>query len=211
MNSLYNNNKILKSDNTEKETLEKLAKSNKSFWKVSQSRKGRSIEKFYTSYIEGEIVEAKTQDKLLSFVEEENLAMCFMYGDTLTKFDFSLENPKFIEIKDTEYHYIGGGLGEYEAAKLLVDKNYSLKDIDTIVFLIKIAKSNDLRILLNPKYRILGRAFLTQLQSYGYIKSLKFICWLHTKYDCDSIDGLNKMKDNIRSLAENFKKKYKIR
>ncbi|MDE6389613.1 MAG: hypothetical protein K2L82_17690 [Lachnospiraceae bacterium] len=74
-------------------TLAKLAEEGKqSYWKFSQSEKGRSAEAHYIEYVEGEITIAKDRDKLLSFVNELNIVKCYMYGDLLTKFVFDNRN-----------------------------------------------------------------------------------------------------------------------
>ncbi len=76
-------------------TLGKLAEEEKhTYWKFSQSEKGRSIEAPYIEYIEGEIAIARDKDKLLSFVNEQNIVECYMYGDILT----DNTNKKFKEI-----------------------------------------------------------------------------------------------------------------
>ena len=85
----------------EPKTLGDLARSGHLFFRFSQSHPGRSVEKVYTKYIPGEIAEAKDEDKYLSFVTEETIAVCFMYGDMLTslKFDINDENRKIADIK----------------------------------------------------------------------------------------------------------------
>lgn len=114
-------------------TLGDLANSGHLFFRFSQSQPGRSIEKVYAEYIPGKITEAKDDEKLLSFVTEETIAICFMYGDTLTSLKFDLNDDEFKKIADTSFNYIGNSLGEYESKYLLVDNNYSLEDVNTIV------------------------------------------------------------------------------
>ena len=113
-------------------TLSKLAEEGKhTYWKFSQSEKGRSVEAHYIEYEEGEIAIAKDRDKLLSFVNELNIVRCYMYGDLLTKFVFDNANEKFKEIGKCQVRSLGG-LGEYESKKLLTEKTYSLGEIETI-------------------------------------------------------------------------------
>lgn len=125
----------------EPKTLGDLAKSGHLFFRFSQSQPGRSVEKVYTKYVPGEIAEAKDEDKYLSFVTEETIAVCFMYGDMLTSLRFDINDEKFKQIADTPFKYIGGALGEYESKYLLVDNNYSLEDITTIIMLFDYVKS----------------------------------------------------------------------
>ena len=114
-------------------TLGDLANSGHSFFRFSQSQPGRSVEKVYAEYIPGKITEAKDDEKLLSFVTEETIAICFMYGDTLTSLKFDPNDKEFQKIANTPFKCIGHSLGEYESKYLLVDNNYSLEDVNTIV------------------------------------------------------------------------------
>ncbi len=41
------------------------------------------------------------KDKLLSFVNEQNIVKCYMYGDILTKFNLDNTNKKFKEIRNS--------------------------------------------------------------------------------------------------------------
>lgn len=55
-------------------TLAKLAEEGQhTYWKFSQSEKGRSVEDCYIEYIAGEVTTAQDSDKLLSFVNELNI------------------------------------------------------------------------------------------------------------------------------------------
>lgn len=110
------------------------------YWKFSQSEKGRSVEKHYIEYEEGKITIAKDRDKLLSFVNELNIVKCYMYGDLLTKFAFDNTNEKFKEIGECQVTYLGG-LGEYESKNLLTEKTYSLGEIRTIKKIIQFCNS----------------------------------------------------------------------
>lgn len=114
-------------------TLGDLANSGHLFFRFSQSQLGRSVEKVYAEYIPGKITEAKDDEKLLSFVTEETIAICFMYGDTLTSLNFDPNDKEFQKIADTPFKRIGHSLGEYESKYLLVANNYSLEDVNTIV------------------------------------------------------------------------------
>lgn len=103
------NEKVQNIDITHEEprTLGDLAKSGHSFFRFSQSQPGRSLERVYAEYIPGKITEATDKDKYLSFVTEETIAMCFMYGDMLTSLKFDLNDEEFKKIADTPFKYIG--------------------------------------------------------------------------------------------------------
>ena len=75
----------------ERLTLQDLSKSRKTFWRFSQSKEGRSQESFFAEYWPGHITVVETGEKL-SFVSEDTIALCFMYGDKLTKLDFDISN-----------------------------------------------------------------------------------------------------------------------
>lgn len=53
-------------------------------------------------------------------------------GNSLEAQEFDLDDEEFMKIANTPFKYIGA-LGEYESKYLLVDKNYSLEDVNTIV------------------------------------------------------------------------------
>lgn len=76
-------------------TLGDLAKTDHLFYRFSQSSPGRSEEKVFAQYIPGQITEAKDNEKYLSFVTEETIASCFMYGDMITRLNFNLDDEAF--------------------------------------------------------------------------------------------------------------------
>ena len=43
------------------------------------------------------------KDKYLSFVTEETIAVCFMYGDMLTSLRFDINDEKFKQIAERAY------------------------------------------------------------------------------------------------------------
>ena len=100
-------------------TLVELALKGDTYWRFSQSVRGRSVEKCFIDYKEGSVVVAEDADKYLSFVPSSHIALCSMYGDTLTKLNFNLENPLFDSIKNEKYRFINSVLMEYDAKKLL--------------------------------------------------------------------------------------------
>lgn len=80
------------------------------------------MENHFINYIEGTIVTAEDCSKYLSFVPQSHIALCSMYGDTLTKFNFDLNSPLFNEIKDEQYKFYNSTLMEYDARRLVVEK-----------------------------------------------------------------------------------------
>ncbi len=114
------------------------------YWKFSQSQKGRSIESVYAKYVPGKITIAEDNDKLLSFVNESNIVKCYMYGDLLTKFVFDTSNQEFDMIKNSKVRYLGGALDEYESERLLVEKCYSLEKVETIRKIFKLCNSQEI-------------------------------------------------------------------
>lgn len=122
-------------------TLGDLAKTDHLFYRFSQSYPRRSEEKVFAQYIPGQITEAKDNEKYLSFVTEETIASCFMYGDMITRLNFNLDDEAFKKIANTPIKYIGNALGEYESKYLLVEQNYSLRDITTIEMLFKLVQN----------------------------------------------------------------------
>lgn len=193
-----------KGNETEETILKSLANDGHTYWKFSQSQKGRSIEPVYIEYTPGKIVVAKDDDKFLSFVNEDNIARCYMYGDQLTKFTFDMGDAKFQTISDEKYIYRGGGLGEYESRRLLTEENYSLNDINTIIMLIKmIKKPMDFFSFYKSS---IGANLKERLKSYGYNESVDFLEYIENNYVCDSIDEIRKILSSIDSIADDFRK-----
>ena len=123
-----------------KETaLADLAKRDNTYWKFSQSKKGNSIEPQFAEYIPGEYTFAADKDKKLSFVSNETIALCSMYGDVLTKLVFDTEDKRFEKIMHTSFKEIGGGLGEFESECLLTETNYLIMDVATIKLIFSMA------------------------------------------------------------------------
>lgn len=81
----------------EKLTLQDLAKLGKTYWRFSQSEKGRSQESCFAEYLPGHITVAETGEKL-SFVSEDTIALCFMYGDKLTKLNLIFQTKIFKQL-----------------------------------------------------------------------------------------------------------------
>lgn len=180
-------------------TLGDLARSGHSFFRFSQSQPGRSFEKVYAEYIPGKITEAKDEDKLLSFVTEETIAVCFMYGDTLTSLKFDLNDEEFKKIADTPFKYLGHSLGEYESKYLLVDNNYSLADVGTIVKLFDYVTSTR---QLGVIFKFPCGSLDERLHNFGYYESEKLVKYIKQKFEED----INISPDKIRELIKQYLK-----
>ena len=181
----------------EPKTLGDLARSGHLFFRFSQSHPGRSVEKVYTKYIPGEIAEAKDEDKYLSFVTEETIAVCFMYGDMLTRLKFDINDEKFKQIADTPFKYLGGALGEYESKYLLVDNNYSLEDINTIIMLFEHVKSK------RQLSTIFGFSFGSleqRLHDFQYYESENLVKYLRGEFE----KNIHISPEEIRKLIKKY-------
>ena len=183
-------------------TLGKLAGEGKhTYWKFSQSEKGRSIEAPYIEYIEGEVTVAKNKDKLLSFVNELNIVKCYMYGDFLTKFVFDNENIKFKEINSSQVKYLGV-LGEYECDKLLTEKKYSLGEIETIKKIIEFCNSKgDLNYIF---YGIFKRNLEFYLRKNEFWETAELMKYLKENYDNQKLISFSECKNHLLELINDF-------
>lgn len=196
---IIKNNKVNYTENENKNpvTLGDLAKSGHSFFRFSQSQKGRSVEKVFTEYIPGKITEAKDEDKYLSFVTEETIATCFMYGDMLTSLKFDLNDEEFIKIADTPFKYIGGALGEYECKYLLVDNNYSLEDVNTIVKLFDYVTSTTQLITI---FMFSFGSLEQRLHNFQYYESEKLVKYLREEFE----KNIYISPEDIRELIKEY-------
>jgi len=165
-------------------TLDFMARRPHTYWRFSQSEPGKSKEDVYAKYSPGEVTYAEDAEKWLSFVDEEHIATCFMYGDVLTKLCFDLNNAEFAEISGCEVKITGNNtMGEYEATALLVEENYSLADISTIRLLFSMVIEN--RQLLNLFYFNGTDSLDARLSSYGFHESADLVRYLKTKFDAN--------------------------
>jgi hypothetical protein len=186
------------------DTLAGLVDDGHTYWKFSQSQKGRSIESVYAQYEPGMITIAKDEDKLLSFVNETSVIKCYIYGDTLTKFAMDDQNPLFKIIEDEKVRYIGGGLGEYECKKLLTEKYYSLEDIETIRMLFQMAKnSSDIHIIFQG---LLGKNLESYLRVYKFENSANLLKFISENYYFKDINNSYAISENIDFIIEEFEK-----
>lgn len=182
---------------TDMKTLGDLANSGHLFFRFSQSQPGRSIEKAYAEYVPGKITEAKDDEKLLSFVTEETIAICFMYGDTLTSLKFDPRDEEFQKIADTPFKYIGHSLGEYESKYLLVDNNYSLEDVNTISKLFDYVTGT--KQLIHIFYFPFG-SLDERLHNLKFYKSEKLVQYLKNEFEKNH----NITSEEIRKLIKQY-------
>lgn len=126
----------------DKVTLKDFAKTGLTFWRFSQSEPGRSVEPYFGQYIPGVISTAKDSEKKLSFVDEEHIGKCIVYGDMLTRLNFDLNDKNFQVIGNCEIKRNGNSFNEYECEKLLPAENYSLEELSTLKKVIQMAKSH---------------------------------------------------------------------
>ncbi len=199
--------KIINMGTKEKLTLEKLADSvEHTYWKFSQSQRGRSIESVYAKYIPGEVTIAEDRDKLLSFVNEANIIKCYMYGDLLTKFVFDTSNRDFEIIKNCQVKYLGG-LGEYECKKLLTEACYSLEQIETIRKIFELCNSQtDFNMIF---YGVLGKNMEFFLRKYKFINSAEVLKVLYEKYQTLKLKGFKEVKKEMLKIIDTFESSRK--
>ena len=125
----------------DKVTLKDLAKTGLAFWRFSQSEPGRSAEPYFEHYVPGVISIAKDSEKKLSFVDEEHLSVCIVYGDMLTRLNFDLNDKNFQTIENCEVKRVGNRLNEFECEKLLPAENFSLEELSTLKMILQTIKS----------------------------------------------------------------------
>ena len=181
-------------------TLGKLAEEGQyTYWKFSQSEKGRSAEEYYIEYAEGKVTMAKDGEKLLSFVNELNIIKCYMYGDILTKFVFDNANEKFKEIENCHVRYLGG-LGEYESKKLLTEKNYSLGEIGTIRKIIQFCNSKgDLNYIFCGVY---GGNLEAYLRKNRFVETAALMEYLNEIYCKNKLLNFVECKESILEVIK---------
>lgn len=183
----------------ERLTLQDLSKSRKTFWRFSQSKEGRSQESFFAEYWPGHITVVETGEKL-SFVSEDTIALCFMYGDKLTKLDFDISNKEFQTISDCEVEYVGLVLGEYRSEKLLTEEEYSLEDLDTIKLMFSMVKGDwQIPRILNYM-NCDGDGFAEFLKKFGFDESASMVNFLKKEFE----KNIYISKKEIMNLIEKY-------
>lgn len=183
----------------EKLTLQDLSKSGKTYWRFSQSEKGRSQESCFAEYLPGHITVAETGEKL-SFVSEDTIALCFMYGDKLTKLNFDISNKDFQTISDYEVEYIGLVFGEYRSEKLLTEEEYSLEDLDAIKLMFSMIKGDwQISRIFNYK-NCDGDGFVEFLKKFGFDESASMVSYLKKEFE----ENIYISKEEIMDLIEKY-------
>lgn len=180
-------------------TLQDLSKSGKTYWRFSQSEKGKSQEHCFAKYLPGHITVAEEGGKL-SFASEETIANCFMYGDKLTKLNFDIDNEMFRKIKDCEVDYIGNSLGEYRSERLLVEKEYSLKDLNTIKLLFSMIKDNRQLVTIFCYSNGEGNGFVDILKKLEFDESALMVSFLRKHFE----KNIHISKEEIMTLIETY-------
>ena len=158
-----------------------------SFYRFSQSMPGRSVENLFAEYVPGQIT--------------ETIASCFLYGDMITKLNFNLSDEKFQKIANTPIKYIGHTLGEYESRYLLVEQNYSLRDITTIKMLFELVQNkNQLISLFHCIYGSLDQ----RLHEFGYTESEQMVIYLKKEFDKNINISLDDMRMRLREYVSQY-------
>lgn len=161
-------------------TLKDLARKKHTYWRFSQSEKGKSIERVYAEYKPGKITIAQNEQKKLSFTDERTIAYCFMYGDLLTKLVFDIKNKEFRKIMNCKVKFIDESLGEYESCKLMTEENYSLSDINTIRRFFSMV--NNKKQLISIFYGGYGN-LESRLNQYGFAETAELVHYLGKEFD----------------------------
>ncbi len=179
-------------------TLKDLAETDYTFWKFSQSKKGLSEESCYAEYKPGFVTVAE-EDELnyaLSFTDNENIATCFMYGDILNKLCFDKNNEKFKEIENCKIKQFSNSFKEYKSFKILVEKQYSLADLETIRLIFNMVSNHKQLVNLF----VYGDATGIEgfLKEWGFVESENMIRFLRNKFT------LNTSKEEVMEWIDEY-------
>lgn len=168
----------------EQKTLKDLAETEYTFWRFSQSQKGRSEESCYADYNTGLVTESEKLelDNALSFVSNEDISTCFMYGDVLNKLCFDKSNDEFRKIENYPTKKLNNSFREYKSFKLLVEKQYSLADPETIRLIFNMVSNH--KQLINFFVYGDGTGIEGFLKEWGFVESKKMISSLRRKFTC---------------------------
>lgn len=166
----------------DKVTFKDFAKTGLAFWRFSQSEPGRSVEPYFEQYIPGVISTAKNSEKKLSFVDEEHIGKCIVYGDMLTRLNFDLNDKNFQAIENCEVKRVGYSFEEYECDKLLPAENYSLEDLDTLKMLIQKTKRHEYFVRTCATDTHKGKLWQV-LKSYNFTHSSNVMKQIHSVLD----------------------------
>jgi len=143
------------------------------YWKFSQSHSGVAGEAgVYANYIPGIIVESGDKDCGLSFVRDDDLYKCWMYGDQITKVVFDLGDKQFAEIADFPAYETGNTFGEIKTDYLIPQMNYLLSSPETVVRILKLSGKNRvdaaMTLFIIPSFR-------EPMERFGFIATSCFI------------------------------------
>ena len=188
----------------EQKTLKDLAETEYTFWRFSQSQKGRSDESCYADYNTGLVTESEELelDNALSFVSNEDISTCFMYGDVLNKLCFDKSNDKFKEIENYPTKRFNNSFREYKSFKLLVEKQYSLAKLETIRMIFDMV-SNNKQLYVLFAYGD-GTGLAGYLKKWGFAESETLVLFLRSKYTT------NTSKAEIMEWIDEYIKENKL-
>ena len=163
-------------------TLQDYSKTERTYWRFSQSVKGRSQETPFAEYKPGSITVAEYGQKL-SFASDKTIAVCFMFGDLLTELNFDQNDLNFQKIMHCEVHETGNTLGELQCEKLLTKANYSLKDLSTIRLLFSMVNDDKQLATIFAYTNSDGERFADFLRNFGFEESASLIDYLKMEFE----------------------------
>ena len=181
-----------------------LASLDHTFWKFTQSIKGRSHEDHFAEYKAGRIESAIDKDEWLSFVDDDHIGNCVGYGDRLTLLNFEPENKDFQLIANEPVIYKNNAFGEYVAKHLLVEEHYSLENPETIAKIIEMSNFKAVRSMFygfSPIDEVLDK--------YGFSDSKDFVDFIKDRFSFAYSEDIEDLKDNIYHLLEEWKDQNK--
>ena len=187
----------------DKVTLKDFAETGLAFWRFSQSEPGRSVEPYFGQYIPGVISTAKDNEKKLSFVDEEHIGMCILYGDMLTRLNFDLNDKNFQAIENCEIKRNGNSFNEYECEKLLPAENYSLEELSTLKKVIQMTKCHKYFVSMCSTDTDKGKLWQV-LKSYGFTHSSNVMKQIRSELDRQP----NFTQEEALELIDKYIKQY---
>ncbi len=172
------------------------------FWKFSQSKKGIAGESgVYAEYIPGKSVESKDKENMLSFVRDEDLYKCWMYGDQITEFVFDKRDEKFEAISSNMAYETGNTFGEIKTDFLLVKENYSLSNIKNVKKIIDLSGNNKKDAV---RTFFIVPLFKKQMEKYGFCEVMDFIDYVNERSPENPVEGAAWISQNIDELYADY-------
>ena len=194
----------LEASKSEPKTLKVLAFTGKTYWKISQSCKEikSSIESHFLEYPEYSIIIAQNPEhQFLSFVSEEDIGKCYMYGDQITQIIIDLNDSEFLKIADTKLGYTGSALGEYRAQKIYTGKNYSMRDPANVAMVLRMSNFSAMGSF------IWGLGFgVDQVQRFrrmGFEQSANMLAYIKHNYKYN-FEDMQKLKKDLKTITKKF-------